>query len=442
MDGVFLTRLMRGWQARVSGRYQRRFREAFPEAGQDRSPSTWVVPDEDGPRLMRWANRIGVEEDRRRARPAWEYVELEQQVSQLEQLAEQGQWWDCLARECRQHGAENHPDLERRMVTAQRAAAATARRLELLAPLRAFERACDAGYLDTRLFAACRDIGFADHPDLRLRFTAAQECLRQHRERRAYAIYAGAASRSPTACRALVLSAHAPEVSDVLRHPGDQGLITITAVGPAAAALLWPGGQSKGPAVRDVCWRRASEAEAADFLRTWPDLHDQPLLEPVHLPLMHLHHLALDTHENWRSTSAEVLPDVIADLRLMLDQAVVSAAEHPWEPGYTIQARQQGRCLICTVAGPTGRLVTFAVAGRRRCGEIVWKEILGDRGYPANPNRQPETPWCASRLELGCQTDRRAMSWMQDFIKCVAWAWLTRPASGPGAVVSRIGGIE
>ena len=71
----------------------------------------------------------------------------------------------------------------------------------------------------------------------------------------------------------------------------------------------------------------------------------------------------------------------------------------------------------------------LGVAQRSRCGADLWRAM--HRPMPplpapkTNPDRQPVTPWLATRLLPGALVcGLEAMGWIADFSECLAWEWI------------------
>jgi hypothetical protein len=150
---------------------------------------------------------------------------------------------------------------------------------------------------------------------------------------------------------------------------------------------------------------------------------------------MHIHHLTLTTGHSRRSHRDEITPETMraaGDLltrgieagRLELD--MIQPAGH-W---LRITSTPDRRCLLATVShGDELPLVTFGVALRPRCGAALWRGLLDCDPLiygpmQGDPDAQPQTPWCAARIEPGLVYMPDAGAWLGDLERCIAWAWL------------------
>lgn len=129
-------------------------------------------------------------------------------------------------------------------------------------------------------------------------------------------------------------------------------------------------------------------------------------------------HVTLDTGHARQSYRSEI-DDAIATLvRQHIDEAL---AGHPVEirPGYDLKVSTAGGALLATViSNRVGPLVTIAIARVSRHSRKLW-DLMDGQDSP------PETPWCAVRLHPGLDDDLAAASWLGDFERCIAWAWIS-----------------
>lgn len=90
---------------------------------------------------------------------------------------------------------------------------------------------------------------------------------------------------------------------------------------------------------------------------------------------MHIHHLTITTGHSRRSHRHEIAPQVLADLRGMLADALPNGVQsgrislHMIEPaGHWLRLTRYGRCLLVSVMHDDAPLCTFGVATHSRCG--------------------------------------------------------------------------
>jgi hypothetical protein len=146
----------------------------------------------------------------------------------------------------------------------------------------------------------------------------------------------------------------------------------------------------------------------------------------------YIHHVTLTTGDTRRSYRSEVADVAIAALHDMLARALETddRVSIPGREHYGLFARAEGRCMMGQVWSPEPRsmaLVVLGVAGISRCGIRLWR-LLHETTLPlaTSPEKQPQAPWVAARLEYGAPHDLPAMEWLGDFERCLAWAWLQR----------------
>lgn len=158
----------------------------------------------------------------------------------------------------------------------------------------------------------------------------------------------------------------------------------------------------------------------------------------------YIEHVTLDTGHSYRSPRSEVADSAVAALHDGLGRALRYDPAHvavPGAPDYAYSASAEGKCLIVTIwrqipepdNGTWMPVVTFGVAARSLCGAKLWRTLHEPRGglmdaapYATADRRCPPEPWLAARMELGCVLVPHDLSWMADFERCLAWAWLSR----------------
>jgi hypothetical protein len=145
--------------------------------------------------------------------------------------------------------------------------------------------------------------------------------------------------------------------------------------------------------------------------------------------MAYIHHVTLTTGHRRRSPRDEVSDTSLASLHDPLSAALGGGRPAiPGVPAYTLSAAAEGKCLIATVWRDDAPLVTLGVAGRSRCGGPLWRMLHDHSVLPTQTRRDeaPPAPWCAARLEPGIVGDSEAATWLGDFERTLAWAWLSR----------------
>lgn len=161
---------------------------------------------------------------------------------------------------------------------------------------------------------------------------------------------------------------------------------------------------------------------------------------------MYINHITLTTGHNARTLRADMHDDVIAIVSPWLQSIINTGQKHPLPVPtlnhYSAIAFVQDGGLLVTVYGASGLhepgkpanadiplipLVTFGVAQRSRHCEPLWAMLLASHEH-APCIKQPSTPWCAAIVYQSSIMHRDALSWLADFERCCAWAWITRNA--------------
>lgn len=161
----------------------------------------------------------------------------------------------------------------------------------------------------------------------------------------------------------------------------------------------------------------------------------------------YLEHLTLTTGHSRRCWRDEVADDVLDLLRPLIDRAVstgrpLSTGDHVplpdvVSPRCTISATtRRGRALLVTIWGPPVQgqaaptpLVTLGVAPTSLASAELWRQMAPGGGEEQLPQPDaPSVPWCAAELYDTAALWPEAMSWLGDFERCLAWAWIDRGA--------------
>lgn len=153
----------------------------------------------------------------------------------------------------------------------------------------------------------------------------------------------------------------------------------------------------------------------------------------------YLHHVTLTSGHVRRSPRDEAGDAAVASLHDFIAAMIAGGRPAiPNFPAYTMTGAGEGKCLIGTVWRDDAPLMTIGIAGRSTCGATLWRLMhdqipqmppLATAGKPCPPE-----PWCAARLDIGTVALMRddpaefqaAMEWLDDFERCLAWAWLER----------------
>lgn len=135
----------------------------------------------------------------------------------------------------------------------------------------------------------------------------------------------------------------------------------------------------------------------------------------------YLLHLTLDTGHQRRSYRDEVADDVIAILRPLLVRASTGAVVPipGVDPPCTVRGitSRGGGLLLRVEAADAVPLASIGIAGTSLASACLWREWITD-GEPPRP------PWCVVRLLPGLAAHPEAASWLGDFERCAAWAWI------------------
>ena len=158
---------------------------------------------------------------------------------------------------------------------------------------------------------------------------------------------------------------------------------------------------------------------------------------------MYINHITLTTGHNTSTSRADVADDVLELVAPWLQSIVNTGQKHPLPVAalshYSAIAFVQDGGLLVTVYGASGPhesgkpanadipLVTFGVAQRSRHSEPLWVMMLASFEH-APGIKQPATPWCSTIVYPSSLMRKDALSWLADFERCCAWAWITRNA--------------
>lgn len=153
----------------------------------------------------------------------------------------------------------------------------------------------------------------------------------------------------------------------------------------------------------------------------------------------YLEHLTLLTGDTRRSWREDVPDDVLDLLRPLLDRAIATGGHVPLpdvvSPRCTITAvAARARALLVTVWGPPAvygvpasptPLVTIGVAPTSLASAELWRRMAPGGGEEQLPQPDaPSVPWLAVKLHDTATLWPEALSWLGDFERCLAWAWV------------------
>lgn len=139
----------------------------------------------------------------------------------------------------------------------------------------------------------------------------------------------------------------------------------------------------------------------------------------------YIHHITLDTGHIRRSPRAEVDDAAITLVRQQIDEALAGMSVEI-RPGYTIMANTAAGALLVTVlAAGKAPLCTIAVARHSRQSKALWRLLKEPAGIGAQATGDaPPPPWCAVRLYPALTARPTALTWLGDFERVAAWAWI------------------
>ncbi|KQZ81860.1 hypothetical protein ASD64_08860 [Mesorhizobium sp. Root157] len=152
--------------------------------------------------------------------------------------------------------------------------------------------------------------------------------------------------------------------------------------------------------------------------------------------MTYLWHVTLDTghrRQSYRPEASQIAIDAVdLELRRALRDGVAEirlGAEAGTIPVYRLKASNSGPVLLATILRDIGKqdvpLVTMAVAPKSRGAAEIWRALHDGRDdIPYDPDSIPPAPWCAARFEAGIEQDLRAATWLGDYERLLAWAWI------------------
>ena len=154
----------------------------------------------------------------------------------------------------------------------------------------------------------------------------------------------------------------------------------------------------------------------------------------------YIEHLTITSGNSRRCWREEVADEILDMLRPLIDRAIKTGRHVPLpdvvSPRSTITASQgRARALVVTVWGPAvgariGQfdatpLVTLGVAPTSLASAELWRQMVpggGEEQLPQPP--APAVPWLAVLVHPTVTLWSEALSWLGDFERCLAWAWV------------------
>ena len=153
---------------------------------------------------------------------------------------------------------------------------------------------------------------------------------------------------------------------------------------------------------------------------------------------MYINHITITSGHIARTSRSDVSDEVLAIVSPWLKKIINTEEKYPLPvaelSNYSAIAYVIEGGLLMTVYGSfsdgsstdgTVPLVTFGVAHKSRQSEPLWAMMLANFEHDQNI-KQPSTPWCAVAIHSTIILHPDALSWIGDFERCVAWAWITR----------------
>lgn len=143
-------------------------------------------------------------------------------------------------------------------------------------------------------------------------------------------------------------------------------------------------------------------------------------------------HITLTTGHTRRSPAAEVTAETRQMLAPVLRAALQSRSTIPYVGDYQLTGTAEGRSAsVWTIWSGDVPIITVGVARTSRAGAPLWRRLhelhVADAGVPpvvTDPQRPPQAPWCAARLDAGIELHPDVSEWAGDLERCIAWTWL------------------
>lgn len=154
----------------------------------------------------------------------------------------------------------------------------------------------------------------------------------------------------------------------------------------------------------------------------------------------YIDHITLTTGHCRLSPRFEVSDATLAIVAPLINKAIATGKHITLPDGlseFSINATTEGDSLLVTVWAKHGifssvlgcstpePLVTFGVAYDDEDGIRLWNHMVTTFGTHSSV-QHPKRPWCAASLHPSLVFYIDDSSWIGDFERCVAWAWITQ----------------
>ncbi|MBB4017406.1 hypothetical protein GGR16_002435 [Chelatococcus caeni] len=139
--------------------------------------------------------------------------------------------------------------------------------------------------------------------------------------------------------------------------------------------------------------------------------------------MTYLWHYTIDTGHSRRSPRDEIPEHVLRAMRVHLSRALEDGRDPvPTLAPYRLRATSHGGFLVATVEDGDGMpLATLGVAPRSRGADKLWRSLHKASAGDIGP--MPDAPWLAVRID-NPDLLIPAASWLADYERCIAWAWI------------------
>lgn len=147
---------------------------------------------------------------------------------------------------------------------------------------------------------------------------------------------------------------------------------------------------------------------------------------------MYINHITITSGQISTTSRSDVSDEILAILSPWLKSIVNTDHKYPLPVAelkeYCAIAHVIEGGLLMTIYEPPNHkipIVTIAIAQRSRHSDSLWSMMLAS--YEHAPDlKQPSTPWSAVALHPIVVSHPEYLKWIEDFERCVAWAWVTR----------------
>jgi hypothetical protein len=149
-----------------------------------------------------------------------------------------------------------------------------------------------------------------------------------------------------------------------------------------------------------------------------------------------IEHVILDTGRARRLSRSAIEDEIIRVLDASFDRATTTGTREPI-PGwvrFSFNVTTEAGAAIVKLWREATPVVTFGVAADAASSPKLWR-LLHEGGvgkHATSPGRPPATPWIGARMEIGAAlTASDDLSWIADFERCLAWAFIDRRGRAP-----------